>query len=187
MADSKLRNIDAIKDILQGEHKSQTRKVISLSDSDKQKEKKEEVKDTRADKFRKLRDKYNVKTKCPECGKLLTKWQDIKFVKMTNKCFSCKVNEDTELIIEDRFDEYQYNFMYNNLTKFLDDARKDVDILKDIFSKAEYVNEDGTVEEWDIPYSVDEMKDKIENDFVKLKEDLLKMYSDYLNDIKNKK
>lgn len=181
---NKLNNISEIQKLLDGEHSSQKRKSVSLS---KKKESAHKTEITeRQKRFKDLRKKYNKRSVCPECGKVLNTWQDLKFLKMTNMCMNCKIKEDTQLIIEDKFEEYEYNFMYNNLIHFLNDAEKDVSILKDIFSKAQYINEDGSIEEWNLPYTPEEMQEKVETDFIKLKEDLLKRYEEYLSEIKNR-
>lgn len=185
MSKKKLKNTEAVEQLLKGEHKSQVRKKVSLakeeySEEVKQKQKKQE-------RLKELRKKYNFLYKCPNCKKLIKHPNDKKFVKMTGKCMDCKVKEDTSMKLEGTFTDYEFTFMYNNLLSFLRDAEKDVDILKKALSDAEYVNEDGSIEEWELPYSKEEMEQKIENDFENFKNDLLQRYEEYLNNIKNKK
>ena len=144
-------------------------------------------KDDRRERLKKLRKKYNVAYKCPRCDKILNKDQDIKFYKMVGMCLGCKVNEDTQMKIDGTFDEYQYNFMYNNLMAFLENAERDVVDVQNLLADAQYVNQDGTIEKWDLPYTTEEMQEKIKNDFESLKNDLLKRYKEYLQEIgKNK-
>lgn len=182
MSKSNLRNTEAIKDLLKNEHKSQKRRSVPLKD---QKSVEIEERKKKQERLKELRKKYNT-LKCPVCGNLLSRPQDKKFVRMTGKCMSCKIEEDTSMKLEGTFEEYQFNFMYNNLLAFLNNAEKDIDVLKRALSDAEYVNDDGSVEKWELPYSKEEMEQKIEDDFESFKNDLLERYKEYLNKIKNK-
>jgi transcription elongation factor Elf1 len=178
----KLNNVKAIRELLSEEHKSQKRRKIRLSREENDDSGKEE----RRNRLKKLRQQYNVAYKCPRCGKILNTNQDIKFYKLTGMCFDCKIEEDTKMIIDGTFKEYEFQFMYNNLIAFLNNTEKNIVNLQDLVSDAQYVNQDGSVEKWNVPYTEEEFKNKIKTNFESLKSDLLKRYKEYLNDIKNK-
>ena len=73
--------------------------------------------------------------------------------------------------------------IYNCLRLSVKDAAKDVEMLKQQFTKAEYVNSNGTVDKWILPESVDSIEEGLDKQFDKFKDVLLKKLEKGDNDV----
>jgi hypothetical protein len=77
--------------------------------------------------------------------------------------------------INGTFDEYARNLMRPNIESWLKDAKSEIEGIKSLLTKAEFVNGDGTVEKWESPWlgKEDELNDILETNFENLKKYLL--------------
>jgi hypothetical protein len=80
--------------------------------------------------------------------------------------------------INGTFDDYARDLMRRNAEAWFKDADKEVDQLREIFSKEQlqFVNGDGQIETW-TQSDRDQFLKKIDEDYVKFKEDTLKSLS----------
>lgn len=185
---TKLRNIDAIKKMLDGTHKSQTRKIIGFSDAEKsakENQKREvgevwtdsegveweqrvgfKIKKGKLDEIRELINASKMPSHCPECNQPMTKTLDKKFWKLEKHCFDCQINLEHNLRIEGKFEEYERQRILRNAEDWLKDAEQEAKELAEAFrNPMTFANADGTFEEWTGGMSGDEVATKIETDF----------------------
>ena len=71
------------------------------------------------------------------------------------------------------YQQWERNKIKKNVESFLKDASKDVELLKQKFTKSEYVNSDGTIDKWKIPESVKSIEQSIDKQFGDFKDQLL--------------
>ena len=81
------------------------------------------------------------------------------------------------------YENWEREKIKNNVNSFLKDAAKDVEMLKQQFTKAEYVNSNGTVDKWILPESVDSIEQGLDKQFDKFKDILLKKLEKGDNDV----
>mgnify|MGYP003113778846 CR=1 FL=1 len=175
MSKSKLQNVKAIKQMLAGEHKSQTNKTFGFTGKAN---KKREIGETwieetpngtkiqweQKDGFRvkksanSIIDEVNkiihMPDTCPNCGKNMYDNEvklNKKFWKTHGTCFDCVVTMETRLRAEGKYEEYERKKMYENAKSFFATADKEVEIVKEALKdKLEFVqNAQGDVEEFD--------------------------------------
>ena len=175
MSKSKLQNVKAIKELLAGTHKSQTRKTFGFTGKSN---KKREIGDVwietlpngtsvqweQKDGFRvkksansiidEVNKIINMPEKCPNCGQPMYGEEERlnkKFWKTHKTCFDCVIKMETKLRAEGKYEEYARKKMFENAKSFFKNADKEVDIIKDaIKNKLEFVqNAQGDVEEFD--------------------------------------
>ena len=192
---TKLRNIDAIKKMLDGTHKTQTSNKVGFSDV-KQSDNIKAVGDVWTDekgveweqrngfriqkgKLDELRELIAKETQmpshCPECNQPMTKRLDKKFWKLDKRCFDCQVDFEHNLRIEGKYKEYESERMRKNAEAWLEEAEKEATQIIEAFrNPLSFVNSDGTIEEWAGGMSAEEMADKIEEEFKQFKENFLK-------------
>lgn len=192
---TKLRNIDAIKKMLDGTHRMQTRKTISFSESfDKEKYQKREVgeswtdengveweqragfkiKKGKLDEIRDLLVANRMPSHCPECNEPMKKRLDEKFWKLEKRCFDCQVNFEHNLRIEGKFEEYQRNRILKNAEAWLADAEKEAKEIIEVFKNPlTFANSDGTFEEWTGGKTAEEVAQQIEEEFDEFKKNFI--------------
>ena len=172
----KLQNIKAVKELLSGKHKTQTRKTVGY---EKAAGIKRNIGDTwteidtktgtvwryeQKDGYRtrivdnsilqKIRDIMSVPKTCPCCGKEMRedeKHLNFKMYFIHKKCFSCVVKEETLIRAngKEAWKDYSRKRMLANAESWLQDADKEVALLREAI-KLQYVqNADGSLEEWD--------------------------------------
>ena len=186
---SKLRNIDAVKKMLDGTHRTQTKKLISFSDvklntDEKRKvgevwiedgvewEQREgfKIKKGKLDAIRETLIANRIPDNCPKCKQAMTKRLDAKFWKLEKHCFDCQVDFEHNLRIEGKFDEYQKNRILRNAEAWLSDAEKDAkEIIEAFKNPVEFANSDGTFETWSGGRSHTEVAEQIEKEFTEFK------------------
>ena len=187
---SKLNNVKAINEMIRGEHRTQTRK----SKGYEEKSISRQVGDSWTDKTgQKWLQKKGYKVKvgklntirkvmdsslCPKCSKKATNW-DKQFILKEGKCHDCIVKEETLMVCEGYtkgkpiYEQWERKKIRKNVEAFLKDAAKDVEMLKDRFTKTEFVNSDGTIDKWNLPQSVKSIEESIDKQFEKFKGELL--------------
>ena len=192
----KLQNVKAVKELLSGKHKTQTRKTVGY---EKTTNIKRNVGDTwteidtktgtvwryeQKDGYRtrvvdnsilqKIRDIMSVPKTCPCCNKEMReeeKHLNFKMYFIHKKCFSCVVREETLIRAngKEAWEEYSRKRMLANAESWLRDADKEVALLREAI-KLQYVqNADGNLEEWDQTAFLE----KFDTDYKQLRETIL--------------
>jgi hypothetical protein len=130
---TKLRNIDAIKKMLDGTHRMQTRNTVAFSDVKKELQKREvgetwiddkgveweqragfKIQKGKLDEIRSLINANKMPSTCPNCNQPMTKALDQKFWKLEKHCFDCQIDMEHNLRIEGKFEEYERNRILRN-------------------------------------------------------------------------
>jgi len=186
---AKLKNIETVKKMLDGSHHTQTKKSFYFGGEKKQDRKigerwvdKEGTEWVQQDgykinvpKLQEIRDMMSVPSVCPECGRPMKKRLDSKFWWSHKMCMDCVIEFETKLRIEGKYEEYEREKVLANVMAWLKDAEKEKEYLKRMYSKPiEYTNSDGTIETWNSPMTPEEMCKKIDDDFEKIREQVLK-------------
>ena len=187
---SKLNNIKAVKEMLGGAHKTQTKKTISFADKiverrevgetwiDNKNQKWEQrngykVKVGKLSKLREeLREFPNCNTKNSSCNCTEPGTADLKMKAIHGMCLNCVVEMEHKLKLEGKYEEYERTKLLANAEAWLKQAEVEKDILKSTL-KASYINEDGSIEDWGEGMSEKELVEKIDNGFEKFKENFI--------------
>ena len=197
----KLQNVKAVKQMLDGTHKFQTRKTHGYSDAKHQADQnqKREVGDVWEEKigntlyrieqkngFRVERPANSITSEIkdylqsyPNCRKDCCKTNfnhlDTKMKKIHGMCYDCVIEMEHQLRVEGNFEEYEKKRIHANALAWIKDAEQDVKALKKAFTEAqEYVtNADGLTETWAAQMTNEEFEEKVETQFAKFKEEFL--------------
>jgi len=189
---SKLNNVKAVNEMIRGEHRTQTQKTKGYE----KKSIERQIGDSWTDKngqtwvqkngykakVSRLKDIRKVTSTaiCPQCDKKATNF-DKSFITREGKCHTCVVKEETLLLCDgysknkrhDSFHKWEREKIRKNVNSFLQDASKDVELLKQKFTRTEYVNSDGTIDKWKLPESVEAIESSLDKQFNKFKSELL--------------
>ena len=162
----KLQNIKAVKQLIDGTHKFQTKKTVGFSDANETAKKNEkhqvgevwEETDTNGityvieqkDGFRikKLKTSEVLQTvrdeirSYPNCRKetctCITKHPlNEKMKKIHGMCFDCVIEMEHELKKDGKYDEYEQNKIRENALAWLADAERDVALLKQAYTQVQ--------------------------------------------------
>lgn len=196
----KLQNIKAVREMLSGTHKTQTKTTVGYSGVKTPVDRK--VGDIWTDSngvtwqqfdgfksnltpaldaVREALKSLKLPPTCPKCSKEMKNNQyNKKMWRIHKMCFDCVIEMEHEHLINGTFEEYSKKIMRPNIESWLNDARAEIPALVDIMTKAEYVNSDGTIEKWETPWAgkQDELRKLLEDDFSKLEKQLLEEYND---------
>lgn len=195
-ADSKLRNLDAIKQMLQGNHKFQTKTTVSFSDI-KPAESKREVGEVWTDSegneweqrkgykirkgvFDELRAELNSFPKCKKetCTCIKPNRLDLKMRIIHGMCFDCVVEMEHDLRLEGKYEDYEKNKMKQNAMAWLRDSEQEVEALKIAVTKApEMVNVDGSTSKWELGYDPKQMTDSIDEQYDSIRKKIFDNYN----------
>ena len=183
----KLKNIKAVNEMLLGEHKTQTKKVIAF---DEKKVIKRDVGTTWSDdkgqtweqkngykvkvgKFAKLREDLKSFPNCNKetCVCVEPSQIDLKMKAYHGMCLDCVVGMEHKMKLEGTYDEYERKKLLSNAEAWLKSAEIEKDILK-AGIKAKFINEDGSIEDWG-GQNEEEVMVRIEDGFTKFKENFI--------------
>ena len=187
---SKLNNVRAVNQMIRGEHRTQTRTTKGFEKKSIQRQvgeswidkngqewiQKEGYK-SKVGKLSNIR-KVIEQSICPTCSKKATDF-DKQFLSREGKCHDCIVKEETLMVCEGYvkkepiYEQWEREKIRKNVKSFLKDASKDVEMLKERFTKTDYVNSDGTVDKWKLPESVESINNSLDKQFDKFKDELL--------------
>ena len=189
----KLKNVKAVREMIAGTHKTQTKTNVSFGE--KKTFVKREVGDRWTDddgtlweqkkgykvKLGKLSELRQNLNKFPNCKKEICtctnpKRNDIKMKTIHGMCFDCVIDMEHKLKIEGKYEEYEREKILANMKSWLKGAEVEKEALKTAL-KAKFVNEDGSIEEWN-EMSWDEVEKKIDNEFRLFKENYLKKWEE---------
>lgn len=193
---NKLQNVKAVKQLLDGKHKTQTRTTVGYT---KEADVKRNVGDiwTEIDPktgtvwkieqkngFRtkvvdnsileKIRNIMSVPKSCPCCGKEMRdeeKHLNFKMYFVHKKCFSCVLKEETSIRLKGKeaWEEYSRQRMLSNAEAWLQDADREVELLREALKLQFIQNADGGLEEWDQTAFFE----KFDNDYKLVRETIL--------------
>ena len=189
----KLKNVKAVREMIAGTHKTQTKTNVSFGE--KKTFVKREVGEQWTDdegtlweqrkgykvklgKLSKLRDEL---AKFPNCKKGCNSYlnpnrNDMKMRAIHGMCFDCVIEMEHKHRVNGTYEEYEREKIYANMKSWLKKAEIEKDALKTAL-KAKFVNEDGSIEEWN-EMSWDEVEKKIDNEFRLFKENYLKKWEE---------
>jgi ribosomal protein L37AE/L43A len=191
---SKLRNIDAVKKMLDGTHRTQTRNSISFSDvklTDTKSHSVGEVwtdengveweqrsgfkiKKGKLDEIRNMLIENRMPEVCPKCKSAMKKRLDAKFWKLEKHCFDCQIEFEHALRLEGKFEAYQRDRIRRNAESWLSDAEKEAkEIIETFKNPVTFANSDGTFETWSGGRSHTEVAEQIEKEFSNFKENFI--------------
>ncbi len=198
---SKKTNTQRLREYLSGQHSSQQRTSISLSNTghNKKRELGEIWYETdvngvthrweQKDGFRvktaansiieSVREALTIPSLCPECGNSMhdhEKRLHEKMYRIHKKCFSCVLVMERKIKLQGAhaWEEYSKKYMRSNAEAWLKDTDREIEILREALKgKLTYVNADGSLETWD-QTDRDRYLDFIDNEYVKFREQLLK-------------
>lgn len=195
---SKLQNIKAIKQMLDGTHRTQARKTIAFSDKTKQDQRREvgdvwtdengveweqrngfKIKKGKLDEIRSLIAASKMPSHCPKCKQEMTKRLDAKFWKLDGHCFDCQIEFEHNLRIEGKYEAYEKQRILQNAEAWLKDAEQEAKALAEIFrNPLTFATADGAIEKWSGGMTGDELAEKVEKEFELFKEN-------FINKLKN--
>ena len=192
----KLKNIKAVSEMIEGNHKTQTKKTISF---DKKEVVRREVGELWTDtkgqeweqrkgykvkvgKLAKLREELKGFPNCRKdvCTCTDAGQADLKMKAYHGMCLDCVTDMEHDLKLKGEYDEYERKKLLNNAESWLKEAEIEKEVLKSTI-KASFINEDGSIEEWD-GLSEEEVMKQIEEGFEKFKENFIGKLKGELNE-----
>ena len=189
-ANSKLKNVEAVRKMLDGSHKTQTKKVFGYTKVKERKKVGDSWKDENGYEWEQ-KDGYKVRHgKMDEARKYLQSFPncsketctcttpsraDLKMKKFHGMCLDCVVDMEHEIRIKggDAWEKYENKKIYENAKSWMKQAEGEVgDILK-VVDKAEFVNSDGTMEKWHSDFDKKKFKKKVKKSFKRFEKNFL--------------
>jgi hypothetical protein len=189
----KLQNIRAINQMLSGTHKSQNKTTVGYQSKEEDRNIGDKWIDNNGIQWEQ-KDGYKVSSAkaleavmaaikalkmpstCPKCNNEMKNNQYNKKMWSVHKmCFDCVIDMEHEHRINGTYEQYEKDLMRKNIEAWLRDAKAEMGAIKELLTKAEFVNSDGTVEKWDSPWKgrEQELEELLERDFQKVKAQLL--------------
>ena len=193
----KLQNIKAVKQMLDGTHKFQTKKTHGFTDAKQKAEKnqKREVGDIWEEKIgntiytieqkegfrvkrpknavaQEVRQYLNSYPNCrKECCKTSYNHLDKKMRRIHGMCYDCVIEMEHELRKQGKYEEYEQEKIRNNKLAWLKKAEEDVKALKKAYTESQqYVtNSDGLMETWAAQMTPEEFEEKVQKEFDEFK------------------
>lgn len=187
---AKLNNIKAVKEMIGGEHKTQTKKTISFADKIVERR---EVGETWIDdknqkweqrngykvkigKMAKLREELNSFPNCnaknSSCNCTEPGQADLKMKAIHGMCLNCVVEMEHNLKLEGKYEEYENKKLLANAEAWLNQAELEKEVIKSTL-EASFINEDGSIEKWNEGMTKEELVEKIDNEFKTFKENFI--------------
>lgn len=112
-----------------------------------------------------IRKYLEEKSKCknPDCKTIKKSTKDLKLIIQNGFCINCTSINETNLRTAGLWKEYQEYKVWTNMIVYgkqrIEQLKQSLEELKPFY---EYVNEDGSVEKWNLPKSIDETKEEIQ-------------------------
>jgi hypothetical protein len=201
-ANSKLKNVQAVRQMLDGTHKFQTKKVFGYV------KKKDHVKHEIGDiwtetdpvsgiettweqrdgfklkcgKLQSARDYLNSFSNCPKeiCTCIQPGIADKKMKMYHGMCLDCVVEKEHEIRLKghDEWNLYENKKIHENAKAWMKQAEKDVKGLLKELDKTEFVNKDGSIEKWNGKSNKEKLRKEIKEGFEKFKTEFLSQFED---------
>jgi len=187
---AKLNNIKAVKEMIGGEHKTQTKKTISFADKiverrevgetwiDDKNQKWEQrngykVKIGKLSELRKeLREFPNCNRESSSCTCTEPGQADLKMKAIHGMCLNCVVEMEHNLKMNGKYGEYENKKLLANAEAWLKQAELEKEVIKSTL-EASFINEDGSIEKWNEGMTKEELVEKIDNEFKTFKENFI--------------
>ena len=132
-----------------------------------------------AEALRESRNKIKSFYNCPkeECTCKVRTHLDDKFQKLNGMCSDCSIKADTRRKVDGTYAEYERKRQMTNAKSFLEDARRDVEILIAALNTTEFALQNGDMETWSMP-NKEAYIQKIKDDFAELEKNILSRFSE---------
>ena len=190
----KIDSMDDVKQLLKGEHVSQTSVQVGYNGEVEEKVTRkvgDRWKDADGNE-REQKEGYSIKLgkewqqelhtylnsfpNCPKetCTCTLPKRMDDKMKKIHGMCFDCVIDMEHKIRLEGKWDEYEKQKMKENALAWLEEAERDKNLIAEELSKLEFANSFGDSEKWDTGVTKEQILQKIEEEFEKFREDFIK-------------
>jgi len=192
----KLKNIKAVSEMLEGKHKTQTKKTIAFdgkevvrrevgelwTDTKGQEWEQRKGYKVKVGKLAKLREELKGFPNCRKdvCTCIDAGQADLKMKAYHGMCLDCVTDMEHDLKLKGEYDEYERKKLLNNAESWLKEAEIEKEVLKTTI-KASFINEDGSTEEWD-GLSEEKVMKQIEEGFEKFKENFIGKLKGELNE-----
>jgi len=191
---TKLQNMRAVRQMLDGTHKTQSSTKVGFNSSEKAIEEKRQIGDIwkdekgeeweqragfkikkgKLDEIRQMINANKMPANCPECHEPMTKRLDVTFWKLDNHCLDCHINFEHQLRIEGKYEQYEKDRIRKNAEAWLAEAEQEAkEIIESFRNPLAFANSDGTLEQWEGGMSGDEIADKIQAEFEVFKTNFL--------------
>ena len=190
---AQLQNIKAIRQMLDGTHKTQSKTQVLIGDTRKTQTREigeiwtddngvlwEQrdgfvIKKGKLDELRELLNSMKVPSNCPKCGKQMSHRFDKKFWELEGHCFDCQIAYEHQLRIDGKYEEYENDRIRKNAEAWLKDAEQEASTIIDAFRNPQtFVDTDGSIESWSGGRTAEEVADIIDAEFKAFKEGFLK-------------
>jgi hypothetical protein len=200
----KLQNIKAVKEMIAGTHKFQTKKTIGFSDAKQkaEKNKRRNIGDVWEEKIgntlyrieqcngfrvkkpansvaKEVREHLNSYPNCQkDCCKTSYNHLDKKMQIIHGMCYDCVIDMEHELRKQGKYEEYEQKKIQDNAEAWLKRAEEDVKALKIAYTEQQqYVtNSDGLMETWDAQMTPDEFEKKSRSPIYKVQRKLFRKF-----------
>ena len=182
----KLQNIKAIKEMLSGTHKTQTKiqmgytgERVNREEGDIWEEngKKWTIKNGIKKSVNKLgnyMDQFDF-SNCYQDSCNITQYNmtdlDKKMSSFHGMCFNCATKMKTKMMLDGTWEAYEQERVKKNAIAWLNDAENDVLEIKKAMTKTEFVNSNGSVEKWSLDKKEEKIIDEIDTQWSKYKSD----------------
>lgn len=185
---SKLKNIQAIKQMLDGTHATQTKIVVPVTERknieptrkvgdiwyDEEGVKYEQKKGyvVRHGKLDDLRKELKTFKNCPKeiCSCTNPTRLDLKYKAMLDKCSNCVIEEETKMKINNEYDTYELRKVLENSKSWLREAEQEIELLKKSYSQElSFIQQSGNLEKWNGMPSLEEFSKNLDDEFMKFK------------------
>jgi ribosomal protein L37AE/L43A len=191
---TKLRNNEAVRRMLDGTHRTQTKNTLSFSGTDnkdevhfvgevwKDKDGIEweqragfKIKKGKLDEIRNKLAEKHLPSHCPSCKQPMKKKLDAKFWKLEGRCLDCQIDFEHQLRIEGKFEKYENDRILKNAEAWLKEAEQESKELANVFrNPLQFAGADGVFENWSGGLTGEEIASKIEEEFELFKENFIK-------------
>jgi len=109
---------------------------------------------------------------CPVCEKAMSHKLDTKFWRLRGKCFDCVIEDETEMVMNGTWNEFQKQTMRKNYIAALRDVIKELEHGYEHISSPEFVYADDVkilmIEKWHV--DIDQVKKEMLEEINRLKE-----------------
>ena len=191
---TKLQNMRAVRQMLDGTHKTQSSTKVAMANNEKAIEEKRQIGDIwkdekgeeweqragfkikkgKLDEIRHMINANKMPAECPKCGQPMSKKLDMTFWKLEKHCFDCQVDFEHQLRIEGKYEQYEKDRILKNAESWLADAEQEAkEIIEAFRNPLAFANSDGTMEQWEGGMSGDEIANKIQEEFELFKTNFL--------------
>jgi hypothetical protein len=125
-----------------------------------------------------IRKYFEEKSQCknPKCKTTKKSLKDKKFIEKNGYCINCTVDNEHQIRVAGLWSEYESYKVYTRMIVYGKQSLEQLNqSLGEVKPYYEFVNEDGSVEKWELPKSVDETKNEIKEMIDSIQSELLEI------------